>query len=290
VEFLVTPSGTDENTDAPVKADNIVTGTLTITQELKSHLEVMDVWSSLTADTASTEQVFEVMATVHNAGEAVAEDVTAELSITGGAGSAEISGPEPGSEDFVAGSEVVTFTWEVTCTGAGAVELLVTPSGTDENTDAAVLADNIVTGTLTITQEEKVHLVAEITLPRGDEFFRFKEPFTVTALISNTGEADALDVSAMVSIEGPAELKAGEPVSKTLDNIPGRTPADEVSSSEVSWELVCTGDGPVTITVTPAGTDENTSKPVLPANIESDAVTVRQVVVYIPIVAKKSTY
>ncbi len=45
----------------------------------------------------------------------------------------------------------------------------------------------------------------------------------------------------------------------------------------MSWLLVCNGSGNVTISVTPYGTDENTDEPALAENIESDNVTIQQI-------------
>ncbi len=202
--------------------DNIESDQVTITQELKSHLQVTDVSSDLTDDTASTLQEFTISATVRNAGEAVANDVTAALTITGGTGTATIlSGPDPASVAALTQAATQEFTWEIQCTGSGTVEFLVTPSGTDENTGEPVLEANIETGTLTITQELKGHLTANITAPEDGAIIAFDAEFQVDATISNTGEAGVLGAGATLVIDGPAELQQGETADKDIGDLDG---------------------------------------------------------------------
>jgi hypothetical protein len=268
VAFLVTPSGIDENTQEPVLEDNIEPGGITVHQEEKLHLKVLEVWSDLIDDTASTEQHFHVMATVENLGEAVGEDVMAELTAT--AGSVDIGDPMPASQDFLAQNEVVTFTWPVTCTGAGEVVFLVTPSGIDENTREQVLADNIETGELSIMQETKSHLVATLVSSLIDDTASTEQTFYVTATVENQGQAVAEHVIASLThYTGSVELLNAPTMPTDLSLAEGET-------HDFVWEFKCTGPDEATFVVTPSGIDENTQEPVLEDNIEPGRLTVTQ--------------
>jgi len=153
VTIGVTASGTDENTGQPVLPANLEPDSISVNQEAKIHLAVTSVVSDLPADTASIFQSFHITATVQNTGQAVAQNVTAVLAITGGTGTAVInSGPVPPNVAFLGSMATQNFTWSLTCTGAGTVIFLVTPSGIDENTGAQVLPANVETGTITINQ------------------------------------------------------------------------------------------------------------------------------------------
>ena len=143
------------NTAAEKETPNVVLdGTLFV--QRPAYLEVTDVSSDLTDNTASVGQTFHITATVHNAGEAVAEDVSASMVQTGGLGSATCTAPTvvSGDPSAVAYCEEVVFEWECTCTGAGDVVFTVTPSGVDENTGEPIPSENIDIGTITIHQEE----------------------------------------------------------------------------------------------------------------------------------------
>lgn len=141
------------NTAAESETPNFVVDGTAYVQE-PAQLEVTDVSSDLTDDTAWVGQTFHITATVHNAGEAFAEDVSASMEQTGGEGSATCTGPVPDSVATLAGCESAEFVWTCECTGVGDVQYTVTPSGTDANTGEPIPSENIYTGTITIHQEE----------------------------------------------------------------------------------------------------------------------------------------
>jgi hypothetical protein len=277
VVFTVTPDGTDENTEDHVLAHNVDPMDLAVKQEEKIHLTVTDVWTNLPNETiASTEQVFEVYATVENAMQdvtdpdwkAVAEDVMATLSATG---SVQIEDPVSPVEPDLIGGESVQFTWTVTCTGPADVVFTVMPDGIDENTTEHVLAHNVDEGTLAVEQEWKAHLKVEIVEPEYGDIFSSDQEFVVRAIISNTGEADALDVEAMLSpLVGDGELVEGETVTKTVGTIPG------YDQAVVTWTLRCLGSEQVHIWVKASGTDENTLMPIPEDNLEDHDIIVNQ--------------
>jgi hypothetical protein len=290
VAFEVIPAGEDENTDAQVLPDNVEIGEYDVIQEEKIHLAVTDVWTDLPeVDHASTEQVFHVMATVENeiqdplltdvAYKAVAEDVMATLvALTG---SVDIGDPVPSSEDFLAGGDVVTFTWTVTCTDWGDVLFEVTPAGEDENTDAQVLPHNIEKGNYTVIQEEKIHLAVTniwTSLPNEPEAST-EQVFTVYASVENeiqdplltdpvTYKAVAEDVVATLTATGDVVIE------QALSSVE----PDLIGGEDVtfSWVVTCTGPTDVLFSVMPAGEDENTDMQVKPLNVEPDDFEVVQ--------------
>jgi hypothetical protein len=201
---------------------------------------------------------------VENVGEATAEDVSAMIAVEG---PAMVMGSDEKALDDLGPTQTVS--WTVKCTGSGPVTITVTPAGTDANTGEAIPASNIASASVTVNQEMKAHLVATVEAP---DMVEVGDEFTVTAIISNTGEASAEDVSAMLTVEGDAELAVGEAPEKPAD-------PDTVaggSSVEITWTLVCTEGGSVTLTVMPDGIDGNVGLPIPSDNLESGSATVNQ--------------
>jgi len=206
--------------------------------------------------------------------------VIATIEIVGGAALAE-GETATKNLDTIPGGGSAEVTWTLVCTSTEAVTITVTPAGTDANSGEAA---DVAPDTVTVNQETPAHLVADITAPAEGDTFSVGQEFVVSATISNTGEADALDVIATIEIVGGAALAEGETATKNLDTIPGG------GSAEVTWTLVCTSGEAVTITVAPAGTDENTGVAIPEANLVSDSVTINQLfTIYLPLVAKNYT-
>jgi hypothetical protein len=170
------------------------------------------------------------------------------------------------------------------------VTITVTPSGTDENTLEPVIyyldhppmtpeEDNIDEAVVRVNQEQKAHLRAEIDSPEDQAALSVCEYFLVEVTVYNDGEAAALNCTATIDIVGPAVRICPDATwDTTPTTIPGLYPWDTgiPGSATVSWELKCTDYGEVTITVTPAGIDENTGRPIIEDNLESDSITVKQ--------------
>jgi len=260
-KITVAPYGWDAKAGMPILKDNLISATVTITQEEKAHLEVTGVRSDLAADTASTGQTFHITATVHNGGVAVAESVTATLEVV--TGSAEIvTGPAQGSEDL-AYCQSQEFTWEVQCTGAGSVRFLVTPWGRDENTDEAA---EVETGTITITQKLRAHLEVTLSTDLADNTASTGQAFHITATVHNAGVAVAEGVTATLEVvTGSAEVVSGP--AQGSENLA------YCQIQEFTWEVKCTGRGVVEFLVTPWGTDENTGEA---AEVETGTITITQ--------------
>jgi hypothetical protein len=123
--------------------------------------------------------------------------------------------------------------------------------------------------------QNKAHLEATITSPVRTETYSTCQHFDLTFTIHNSGQADALDVTATIDPGATAEVEGqGQGVPWTtpiLGDIPGGG-----TIGPFTYDMHCTGSGDSTITVTPAGTDENTGEPIPGANITPDSVTVEQ--------------
>jgi hypothetical protein len=200
---------------------------------------------------------------------AVAEHVMVSLALTG---PAEVSGPMPMDVAELAGGESVTFTWMVTCTGSPDVDFVVTPSGLDENTEDQVLPGNVDPGEFTVEQEAKAALEVEIVEPPHGRTFSSDQEFVVEAIVSNTGEADALDVVALMKnpLPGDGQLVAGDSFAKTVSRIAGG------AQHVFTWTLRCSGPVQVHIEINPSGVDENTLQPLPEENLKGHEIIVNQ--------------
>ena len=91
----------------------------------KAHLETTIV-SPTGVEIYSTEQPFEVVATIENTGKEDATDVAATLTISP-TGSAEVVSPTVDLNTIPVGG-IVTATWMLTCTAPGPTEITVAPT------------------------------------------------------------------------------------------------------------------------------------------------------------------
>ena len=100
---------------------------------------------------------------------------------------------------------------------AGDSTITVTPAGTDANTGEAIPGANITPDSVTVHQQLKAHLEVTITSPVGTETYSTCQHFDLTFTIDNSGEADALDVTATIDPGATAELEGqGQGVSRLI--------------------------------------------------------------------------
>jgi hypothetical protein len=120
----------------------------------------------------------------------------------------------------------------------------------------------------------EVHAVA----PEG---VATESEFVVSAAVHNTGEADAVGTSATFTHTAGAELVAGSLVTD-LGLIEGG------GGATLRWTMKCISTVPVTISVTPSGTDALTGQPIPSSRLISGSVTVDQGLgrTYLPIIIK----
>jgi len=116
-------------------------------------------------------------------------------------------------------------------------------------------------------------LTANITDPVNGVDIMGGVEFTVTANVTNNGTWKAKDVRATIEWSGNATLQAGQVATKSVG-------AEEYFgvnwSAEVSWTLVCTGAGVVSINVTPSGKDDGTLNDIVPGRLHSGTVSIEQ--------------
>jgi len=246
-------------------------GTVTVGSEgdpfsiTKAHL-VVEITEPADGDIFSTEQVYTVTASIENTGLETATDVNGEILLSANA----VAGDPSAVDLTIEPDETVEVSWPVTCTGPGTTEITVEAEGdtpyspkdpfstaTVPIPDVNIEDDN----TISITQEEKIHLDAEIvgtSLP-NETIASTEQVFTVTAVVTNTQfetpKAEAEDVFAVLSIEGGGAEVVG---SATSDTWPTNLAGDEVAT--FSWQVRCTSTLPVDLVVRPYGTDENTGE------------------------------
>jgi hypothetical protein len=221
----------------------------------------------------STCQEFEVWADVTNTGAEDALDVTVTLSVMP-EGSARVT--EGGYTQYVGDivvDETVVVYWPMHCKAACDSTITVTPAGIDAGTDEPIPDRNIFPDSITVKQQEKAHLVAEIVYPVTSTTITVCQDFEIHFTIANIGEAEALDVQAEIDPGARAEVDAlgeGVPwITGVLGDIPGGGVIGPFTT-----ELHCCSVGDTTITVTPSGTDANTSESI--TNITPDTVVVHQ--------------
>lgn len=136
---------------------------------------------------------------------------------------------------------------------------------------ALVLSFSVV-ATPVSAQVPYAELTANITEPVNGADIMGGTEFTVSANVTNIGTWKARDVMATIGISGNATLKAGEVATKSVA-------AGEFGvnwTAEVSWTLVCTGGGTVSINVTPSGKDDGTLNDIIPGRLHSDTVSINQ--------------
>jgi hypothetical protein len=249
----------------------------------------LDNFVTMSDTTFSVGQIFTVVATVHNIGQATAINVEITIEISGEAATdepltkvvdANIPGLEPGT---IPGYHAGKAWWELECTGVGDVVITVPAAelggvtGIDANSGEPILEDNI--DILCRVEIEQVigDFTVTIIQPFTCQTFTVGQEFTVKALVANNGDADVNSVSAHIHYTTTTATLVSEepsyPAEKYLgDILVGRT-------HEVAWVLRCIAPGDVTITVTAtAGFLEVTSDPVIvhqegPSELDVDIVS-----------------
>lgn len=161
-------------------------------------------------------------------------------------------GPTPALPWVLEAGESVTATWTLHCEKSGHTMISVEVWGGDEVCkDAHAYSEPVI-----VIQYPAAHLeVQNIHVTKST--VTVSENFTVTADIVNTGEADAWEVSATLSVapDGSARVVAGDyGYTQFIGTIPGH--GSENNSIPVEWTLHCKEACESTITITAEGFDE----------------------------------
>jgi hypothetical protein len=212
---------------------------------------------------------FTVTANVTNNGTGAANDIKATIGISGNATLKSITGnvaTKSVATQLPAVNGTGQVSWVLKCTGAGTVNITVTPSGIEPNTlnpiaTARLHPDNI------IVNQKKV-LEVTVVAPADLTALNVTDVFDVTANVKNIYSQSATDVKLTLSIDRYATLKAGA-ATRTVGTL-----SSNATSTNYTWTLQCTADGFSRITVTPAGKVDATTIPT--AALTPDTVTIRQ--------------
>ncbi|MFC1969202.1 hypothetical protein ACFLVF_01770 [Chloroflexota bacterium] len=198
----------------------------------------------ITANCLEAGDVFYINAAV-TAGQSTCTDVIATISIIGPASlhSAEVAEKSLGN---IPGCNLEDVWWKLQCDGPGSVEIVVDVTSQNQGT-----AQNSTFVNQCSPESCPVLEVRIIECPGLDEAqFPFDNPidvstvFGVKAMIDwGECERDVSNVTANITIEGPASLVDGMPPSFNLGDM---EPGDEY---EVGWTLHCDGPGKVLITI-----------------------------------------
>jgi hypothetical protein len=212
---------------------------------------------------------FTVTANVTNNGTGYAQDVKATIEISGNATLKAVSGnvaTKSVNATLPAVNGTGQVSWVLVCSGGGAVNITVSPSGIEPNTLNPIVAGLLHSDTVNINQKKVLQVT--IVAPADLAAFNVTDEFDVTANVENISSLNATDVTLTISIDRYATLKAGA-ATRTLG------PLDAgATSTNFTWTLQCTGDGFSRITVSPAGKVGGTTIPA--AALTLDTVTVEQ--------------
>jgi phage-related protein len=243
VNITISATGTDNNTGLAVNATPV---THTVHQQEPAALSIS--FTPATCQNYTVNQTFMVNVTVDNTGEATADNVDVSITITGNANTTE-NLTKPASPGDIPGGGNGTVSWNLTCTGAGDVNITINATGTDNNTSLAVNATPV---THTVHQQEPAALSISFT-PATCQNYTVGQSFMVNVIVDNTGNATANNVNVTITITGDATTTENVTKLTSPGNIPGG------GNGTVSWNLTCTGTGDVNITISATGTDANTN-------------------------------
>lgn len=210
---------------------------------------------------------FTVRANVTATGTLYGQDVTATIKIIGNATRQTGQAATKPVATQLPVNATAEVSWILVCTGAGAVNITVTPSGKDPFTLNSIDPSRLHFGTVSIHQRKVLEV--KIFAPAGTAFNVTKE-FHVTANVTNISSLNATDVKLTLTIDRYAQLKAGEYATR---NVTG-TLYSSTTSTNFTWALECTADGFSRITVTPSGKVDGA--PIPAAALTPATVTISQ--------------
>ena len=226
---------------------------ITIDQEERAALEIM-ILSPFDYSYVATSQDYAVTAQVTNTGEAAADDVAVTLTPD-----ANATVTDPTQTVTIAGGTSEVLTWTVHCDASGDpvdeigdTIFTVSAVGVDHNSGDEVTAGE---QTVTVTQYAVAHLEVEITGISPSTIY-IGDVFDVSYTVTNTGESDAWEVSAVLSVtpEGSARVAEGEGgYTQSIGTLQGH---GQDGSYQGTFVLQCKEVCATTITITAQGFDE----------------------------------
>ncbi|MEK7474451.1 MAG: SBBP repeat-containing protein, partial [Candidatus Coatesbacteria bacterium] len=191
---------------------------------------------------------FLVMLTVTNTGETAANGVQVPVipfGISGGGGSTTLVGSSPVLPVVIPAGVSMTFTWTYTGTLPGYVAMTTTVSGTDAALATAVTTGPVASSTVSLSMAGTLAAVASAAAT-----VNLGQWFQVALTVTNTGGIPVAGLTATV-YAGPG----GGLVSAALGPVPvNLTSLAAGAATTFVFSYTATGGGPVTFTMTVAGT------------------------------------
>lgn len=185
-------------------------------------------------------------------------NVSATITIDGNA--ELVSGEQTQYRSSLGPEEEWTPSWTLHCTGAG--EVAITISVSADNADT-------VQDSVTVMQL-KPHLVISITNPQPGSMVETGSIYTLQAVVSNTGNAPAYNVTPVIHEITNASVENADAGTVHALSVNG--------TASQQWTIRCAGEGTAGITVSATGyTDEMSTTSIPDDNIEPAGVTVQQV-------------
>ncbi len=160
--------------------------------------------------------------------------------------------PDPANPYRLMPRESVVVSWDVLCTDAGETDLKVYVEGSDDMNGQDSCCSEV-----KIMQYPAAHLIVEIIDFPTDDIVTGTD-FSVTARVTNIGDADAWEVNTTLSVEpaGSVRLSADDATGSYTKNIGNLIGHGVTECEEVTWVLNCKEACNSTITVTATGFDE----------------------------------
>jgi len=247
VDFWVTATATDPNISATSDDDPETSGNqaVTVHQSYEATTLSVEILSPSDGTYIATSEEFAVTATITNTGDNTALGVSATVGISPPGKASVVGGPTPAVPTELAPGQSVTTTWTLHC-NEGNDGTTITVTATAANADDA-------SDTALVRQYPAAHLVVDITEYPVDPIAVCSD-FVVTASITNTGEADAWEVSATLSVEPEGSVRVTEGgYTQAVGTLAGH---GQNGTATLTWHLHCKQACESTITITAAAYDE----------------------------------
>ena len=236
-DIITGVQGYDENTGELILEDNKDIPCPLTVKQIPLLVEIIE---PLEGDVFTVCDDFTVKAKIFN--ESDTQDISGVSATLTWTGDVELVQPQSVTKylgDLPAGVMENEVTWQMHCTGSGAVTFTVTATAINPNVSA-------ISEPVTIYQEygDTTSLEVDILSPLPDTFVATSQEFALTAAITNSGSNTAYNVKATVNIGPDGAASVGD----STPSLPiARIPAGE--SATVTWTLHCNMSGMTTITI-----------------------------------------
>ena len=234
--FAVAAAGTDGNGAGPLVLAQVQAAPVLVQTAASLSAQVSAPATRTLGDT------FSLTLAVQNAGAASARGVAPSLKLSGPGVATVLSAP---AAQDVPGGATATFSWSLRADGKGAVSFAPVAAGTDANSQAAVSVSGAAATLLQLAPSLSVSLAAPAAVDVG-------QTFSVTATVTNAGEATALAVAPSALSLLPAGLA-------TL--VSGPSPASAAiaghGAQDFTFTLTGASPGTLSLSATASGSDGN---------------------------------